>query len=87
MSNDAVTLKDRVSRLEYWRDGNGAPGAEERLQEVESIAPLCVKKQEYQYQYEKLEKKIDSLVSTNWVKSVFELMLVIAAAIKIFIGG
>jgi len=29
-------LGDRVGRLEYWRDGNGAQGAEHRLQQVES---------------------------------------------------
>jgi hypothetical protein len=28
-------LEVRLVRLEHWRDGNGARGAEERLQEVE----------------------------------------------------
>lgn len=29
------TIEQRVDRLEYWRNGNGAKGAEARLQEVE----------------------------------------------------
>jgi len=87
MSSASITLKERVSRLEYWRDGNGAEGAEDRLQDVETASSQCVRKIDCQRQHERLEHKIDSLVSTNWIKGIFELMLVIAAAIKIFIGG
>ena len=28
--------RGRISRLEYWRDGNGSRGAEERLQRLEA---------------------------------------------------
>ena len=30
-------LDGRVARLEYWRDGNGAHGAEQRLQATEAL--------------------------------------------------
>jgi len=30
------TLSERVGRIEWWRDGNGAQGAERRLQQVEA---------------------------------------------------
>lgn len=85
MSSESITLKERVSRLEYWRDGNGAEGAEERLQDVETVASQCVQKADCQLQHESLEHKIDSLVSTNWIKGILELLLVVAAAIKIFL--
>jgi len=26
---------EKIKRLEYWRDGNGAKGAEQRLQQIE----------------------------------------------------
>lgn len=79
-------MTSRVQLLEYWRDGNGAKGAEERLQDVEMVASQCIRKADCQLQHDRLEKKIDSLVSTNWVKGILELLLVIAAAIKIFLG-
>ena len=32
---DCIEMHNRVRSLEYWRDGNGAKGAEERLQSIE----------------------------------------------------
>ncbi len=82
MSSESMT--SRVRLLEHWRDGDGAKGAEERLQDVETVASQCVRKADCQLQHDRLEKKIDSLVSANWVKGIIELLLVIAAAIKLF---
>jgi len=33
-----MTIAERVNGLTIWRDGNGAPGAEERIRKVEQIA-------------------------------------------------
>lgn len=47
LENECSDLSDRTHRLEFWRDGNGAKGAEARLQGVEvNIVKLsaCVEK-------------------------------------------
>jgi hypothetical protein len=34
----ADTMARRIRDLEYWRNGNGSKGAEERLRDVETLA-------------------------------------------------
>jgi len=36
------SVSGRVVKLEYWRDGNGAKGAEERLQAVEEGVKIMI---------------------------------------------
>lgn len=33
---DCIEMYSRVKSLEHWRDGNGAKGAEQRLQSIET---------------------------------------------------
>jgi hypothetical protein len=37
IENEVGELSDRTYRIEIWKDGNGARGAEMRLQDVENI--------------------------------------------------
>ena len=72
----------RVSKLEYWRDGNGAKGAEERIQDVEKY---CINKveivdcKEYQNNIHgsvrELRKEIKKV---NWQNSLITLGTAVA---------
>ena len=35
-------MENRVNRLEYWRDGNGSKGAEQRLQSIETKVNIII---------------------------------------------
>ena len=39
---DCIEMHNRVRSLEYWRDGNGAKGAEQRLQSIETKVNIII---------------------------------------------
>jgi len=59
-----TSLIIRVVSLEHWRDGNGARGAEERLQDVET--QLRENERRYQSDAVVIEKSIAAATEKLW---------------------
>ncbi len=80
---DFDDLRTEVTKLSVWKKGNGAKGAEERLQEVEEVTSTFATKKDMKDMEERIVNRI--LVRKNSFKDWVKLLSPYFATIATFV--